>query len=59
MLEELDLSWNHLRQRGAIGIARGIEVMLTKNTSQVLVLIPYTLICVMSLFKLSAQLNTW
>ena len=28
MLEELDLSWNHLRQQGAIGIARGIEVIL-------------------------------
>ncbi|KAL4230754.1 hypothetical protein ACF0H5_011129 [Mactra antiquata] len=24
-LEELDLSWNHLRQRGAIGMARGLE----------------------------------
>lgn len=26
-LEELDVSWNHLRQRGAIGMAKGLEVM--------------------------------
>ena len=25
-LEELNLSWNHLRQQGAIGLARGLEV---------------------------------
>ncbi|XP_060554773.1 leucine-rich repeat-containing protein 74A-like [Ruditapes philippinarum] len=28
-LEELDISWNHLRQRGAIGLAKGLE----KNSS--------------------------
>lgn len=26
-LEELDVSWNHLRQRGAIGMAKGLEVI--------------------------------
>ena len=27
-LEELDISWNHLRRRGSIGIAEGLQVNL-------------------------------
>ena len=27
-LEELDLSWNHLRRRGSIGIAEGLQVSI-------------------------------
>jgi hypothetical protein len=28
MISTLDLSWNHLRGHGAVGIAKGIEVII-------------------------------
>ena len=33
-LEELDLSWNHLRRRGSIGIAEGLQVSVTVGIAE-------------------------
>ena len=40
-LEELDLSWNHFRRGGSVGIAEGLEV----DQSHYVIVIPWGSAC--------------